>query len=136
MLARGSGYLLQTASMAGVLLGHGNAAYTTTKHAAVGLAKWLSVTYHGRGIRTSLLAPLGVRTQMLDTSSPFARHAAGPVKEPEDVARMVVDGIRAERFLITTDPLAEKWIEQMSGDLERWLGGMRRLQARIEGDVS
>jgi len=127
-LERGAGYFVQTASMAGVLISHGNAPYTATKHAAVGLAKWMSITYHDRGIRTSLLAPLGVRTPMLDSTSAFARLAAGPIKEPDDVARMVVDGIREERFLILTDPIAQKWIEQAAHDPERWLRGMRRLQ--------
>jgi NAD(P)-dependent dehydrogenase (short-subunit alcohol dehydrogenase family) len=132
MLERGSGYLIQTASMAGILISHGNCPYTVTKHAAVGLAEWLSVTYHNRGIRTSLLAPLGVRTPMLDTASPFARLAAGPIKEPAEVARMVVDAIREERFLVVTDPVAQQWIEQKALDGERWLRGMRRLQTRIE----
>ncbi len=132
MLERGSGYLLQTASMAGILTSPGNSPYSSTKHAAVGLAEWMSITYHDRGIRTSLLAPLGVRTPMLpDTSSPFARLAAGPIREPEEVATMVVDAIREERFLILTDPIAQKWIEQKSLDPERWLKGMRRLQSRI-----
>jgi NAD(P)-dependent dehydrogenase (short-subunit alcohol dehydrogenase family) len=128
-LERGAGYFVQTASMAGVLISHGNAPYTATKHAAVGLAKWMSVTYHDRGIRTSLLAPLGVRTPMLDTASSFARLAAGPIKEPDDVAGMVVEGVREERFLILTDPIAQKWIEQAAHDPERWLRGMRRLQS-------
>jgi NAD(P)-dependent dehydrogenase (short-subunit alcohol dehydrogenase family) len=132
MLERGSGYLIQTASMAGILISQGNCPYTATKHAAVGLAEWLSVTYHDRGIRTSLLAPLGVRTPMLDTTSPFARLAAGPIKEPADVAGMVVDAVREERFLILTDPVAQEWIEQKALDCERWLRGMRRLQARID----
>jgi NAD(P)-dependent dehydrogenase (short-subunit alcohol dehydrogenase family) len=132
MLERGSGYLIQTASMAGILISHGNCPYTATKHAAVGLAEWLSVTYHDRGIRTSLLAPLGVRTPMLDTTSPFARLAAGPIKDPVEVAQMVVDAVRQERFLILTDPVAQEWIEQKALDCERWLRGMRRLQARIE----
>jgi NAD(P)-dependent dehydrogenase (short-subunit alcohol dehydrogenase family) len=132
MLERGSGYLIQTASMAGILISHGNCPYTATKHAAVGLAEWLSVTYHDRGIRTSLLAPLGVRTPMLDVTSPFARLAAGPIKEPADVAKMVVDAVRQERFLILTDPVAQEWIEQKALDCERWLRGMRRLQARID----
>src|SRR5207253_7173566 len=65
MLERGSGYLIQTASMAGILTSHGNSPYASTKHATVGLAEWLSITYHDRGIRTSLLAPLGVRTPLL-----------------------------------------------------------------------
>jgi NAD(P)-dependent dehydrogenase (short-subunit alcohol dehydrogenase family) len=136
MLERGRGYLLHTASMAGILTSHGNCTYAVTKHAVVGLAEWLSVTYHDKGIRTSLLAPLGVRTPMLgDTNSPFARLAAGPIKEPEEVARMVVDAVREERFLIVTDPVALKWMEQKALGLERWLQGMRRLQARIEQEA-
>lgn len=133
MLERGSGYLIHTASMAGILTSHGNCAYAATKHADVGLAEWLSITYHDRGIRTSLLAPLGVRTPLLgDPNSPFARLAAGPIREPEEVARMVVDAVREERFLILTDPLAQEWMKNKTLDLERWLHGMRRLQARLE----
>jgi len=133
MLERGSGYLIQTASMAGILTSQGNAAYASTKHAAVGLAEWMSVTYHERGIRTSLLAPLGVRTPLLgDPNTPFARLAAGPIREPDEVAAMVVDAVHEERFLILTDPIAQKWIEQKAADPERWLKGMRRLQARLE----
>jgi NAD(P)-dependent dehydrogenase (short-subunit alcohol dehydrogenase family) len=133
MLARGSGYLLHTASMAGILTSHGNATYATTKHAVVGLAEWLSITYHHRGIRVSLLAPLGVRTPMLgDVNSPFATTVVGPIKEPDDVAAMVVDAIADERFLILTDPIAQVWMERKTTDLERWLRGMRRVQQRIE----
>jgi NAD(P)-dependent dehydrogenase (short-subunit alcohol dehydrogenase family) len=136
MLERGSGYLIQTASMAGILTSQGNAAYASTKHAAVGLAEWMSVTYHDRGIRTSLLAPLGVRTPLLgDPNAPFARLAAGPIREPDEVAAMVVDAVREERFLILTDPVAQKWIEQKVADPERWLRGMRRLQARLEQET-
>lgn len=133
MLERGSGYLIHTASMAGILTSHGNCAYAATKHADVGLAEWLSVTYHDRGIRTSLLAPLGVRTPLLgDPNSAFARLAAGPIREPEEVAQMVVEAVREERFLVLTDPVAQKWMEQKTVDLERWLQGMRRLQSRLE----
>lgn len=132
MLRRGSGYLIQTASMAGILTSQGNLPYAASKHAAVGLAEWMSITYHDRGIRTSLLAPLGVRTPMLDVSSPFAKLAAGPLKDPEEVAQMVVDAVRAERFLILTDPIAQEWIEQKALDCERWLRGMRRLQVKLE----
>jgi NAD(P)-dependent dehydrogenase (short-subunit alcohol dehydrogenase family) len=133
MLERGSGYVLHTASMAGILTSHGNATYATTKHAVVGLAEWLSISYHHRGIRVSLLAPLGVRTPMLgDTSSPFATLAAGPIKEPAQVAAMVVDAIADERFLILTDPVAETWMGRKAADLERWLRGMRRMQEQME----
>ena len=136
MLERGSGYFLHTASMAGILIGHGNAVYTATKHAVVGLAEWLSITYHHRGIRVSLLAPLGVRTPMLgDTSSPFATMVAGDIKEPQDVAQMVVDAIGEERFLILTDEIAQEWMGRKTGDLERWLRGMRRVQERMEDAI-
>ena len=134
MLERRSGYLLHTASMAGILTSHGNLTYAVTKHAVVGLAEWLSVTYHDKGIRVSLLAPLGVRTPMLgNIDSAFARNVAGPIKEPEEVAEMVVDAMAAERFLILTDPIAQKWMNNKSADLERWLRGMRGMQRILEG---
>lgn len=133
MLERGDGYLVHTASMAGILTTHGNATYATTKHAVVGLAEWNSITYHNKGVRTSLLAPLGVNTPMLgDSRSAFASNAAGPIREPEEVAEMVVRAIEEERFLILTDEIAQTWMDRKAGDLERWLNGMRRLQQKIE----
>lgn len=132
MLERGEGYIQHTASMAGILTSHGAAAYAATKHAVVGLAEWLSITYHERGIRVFLLAPLGVDTPMLDTDSAFARQAAGPLRQPEEVAQQVVDAFEEERFLILTDPIAQEWMARKTGDLERWLRGMRRMQTRLE----
>jgi len=133
MLERGSGYLVHTASMAGILTSHGNVTYATTKHAVVGLAEWLSITYHHRGIGVSLIAPLGVNTPMLAGADPrFASAVAGPIKEPEDVAALVVDAIVAERFLVLTDPIAQTWMERKTGDPERWLRGMRRVQQQLE----
>ena len=133
MLEREFGYLLHTASMAGILTTHGNLPYAVTKHAVVGLAEWLAITYHHKGIRVSLLAPLGVRTPMLGSSQAgFAENAAGPIKEPEEVARMVSEAVHEERFLILTDAIAQTWMDRKASDLERWLNGMRRLQAKIE----
>jgi len=66
------------------------------------------------------------------TDSAFARNFAGPIKEPEDVAQMVMDAIDQERFLILTDPLAQKWMNHKTADLERWLQGMRRLQKTMD----
>ena len=110
MLARGEGYLLQTCSAAGLLTSVGDAAYATTKHAAVGLAEWLAVTYGDRGIRVSALCPQGVDTPMLSDGL-AAGHlgarvtaAAGAVLAPEQVAQAVVEGIEAERFLILPHP--------------------------------
>jgi NAD(P)-dependent dehydrogenase (short-subunit alcohol dehydrogenase family) len=133
MLERGSGYLLHTSSMAGILSSHGNATYAATKHAVVGLAEWLAFTYAHRGIRVSCLCPLGVRTPMLgDPTGPWAQAAAGSIKEPEEVAEQVLDAVVAERFLILTDPVAQEWMERKTADPDRWLRGMNRLQQRIE----
>ncbi len=135
MLARGEGHIQHTASMAGILTSHGNAPYATSKHAVVGLAEWLSITYHDKGIRVYLLAPLGVRTPMLGSAadSEWARSAAGPLKTPEEVAQQVTDAFAEERFLILTDPIAQEWMEFKTKDPEKWLRGMRKLQARLDG---
>ena len=132
MLERGSGYLIHTASMAGILSSPGDLPYAMTKHAVVGLAEWLAFTYHDRGIRTSLLAPLGVQTPLLD-SMVMDRALVGSVKSPEDVASQVVEAVEAERFLVLTDDLAQEWMEGKTGDVERWLHGMRRMQAKMDG---
>ncbi len=134
MLARGEGHIQHTASMAGILTSHGNAPYATSKHAVVGLAEWLSITYHDKGIRVYLLAPLGVRTPMLgdQADSEWARSAAGPIREPEEVAQQVTEAFSEERFLILTDEIAQQWMGFKTADPEKWLSGMRKLQARIE----
>lgn len=134
MLARGEGHIQHTASMAGILTSHGNAPYATSKHAVVGLAEWLSITYHDKGIRVYLLAPLGVRTPMLgdQADSEWARSAAGPIREPDEVAQQVSDAFDEERFLILTDDIAQQWMGFKTADPEKWLSGMRKLQARIE----
>lgn len=132
MLARGKGYLLNTASAAGLLIAAGDAPYTATKHAAVGFAEWLSVTYGSRGIKVSALCPMGVRTDMLipgieqGNPSALAVAASGPILEPDDVAGIVVEGLAAERFLILPHPEVAKFEERKAADRDRWIAGMRR----------
>ncbi len=133
MLERGDGYLVHTSSMAGILSSHRNLHYAVTKHAVVGLAEWLAFTYAHRGLKVSCLCPLGVRTPMLgDPNGAWAKAAAGTIREPEEVAQMVVDAIDEERFLILTDPIAQEWMVGKTADPDRWLRGMSRLQQRIE----
>ena len=134
MLARGEGYLLNTASAAGLLTNIGNAPYTATKHAAVGLAEWLSITYGDEGIKVSCLCPQGVRTNMLmgspgDPSTEVVL-AQGAI-EPEQLAEAVVEGLRAESFLILPHPEVGDYVLRKAQDPDRWLRGMRKLQARI-----
>jgi hypothetical protein len=90
----------------------------------------MAITYHDQGVRTSLLAPLGVRTPMLGDPKGESVRQLGPIKEPSDVANMVADAIEAERFLILTDEQAQTWMDYKNTDLERWLHGMRRAQRR------
>ncbi|HAF68979.1 MAG TPA: short-chain dehydrogenase [Acidimicrobiaceae bacterium] len=135
MLERGEGYLLHTASMAGILSSHGNLPYAVSKHAVVGLAEWLSFTYAHHGIGVSLLAPLAVRTPMLGDAADgeWASQAGGPIKETDEVAQQVLDAINEDRFLVLTDQIAQKWMERKTADPDRWLHGMNRLQQRLEG---
>jgi NAD(P)-dependent dehydrogenase (short-subunit alcohol dehydrogenase family) len=144
-LARGEGYFLATASAAGLLTQIGSAPYAVTKHAAVAFAEWLSVTYGDRGVRVSCLCPMGVRTPMTqpaDDAPSAARHAAGVVAaagemlEPEQVADAVVEGLRAERFLILPHPEVLTFFRRKADDYDRWLAGMRRLQARTAPSTS
>ena len=134
MLARGEGYLLNTASAAGLLTNIANAPYSVTKHAAVGLAEWLAITYGDRGIKVSCLCPQGVRTNMTASDDPSvaAVLSQGSI-EPEVVAEAVIEGLRREEFLILPHPEALTHFQRKAGDYDRWLSGMRKLQARVLG---
>jgi NAD(P)-dependent dehydrogenase (short-subunit alcohol dehydrogenase family) len=136
MLARGAGYLLHTASAAGLLTQVGGAPYAVTKHAAVAFAEWLSITHGDAGIKVSCLCPQGVRTQMLlgadgDRES-FLKEGA---VEPEDVAEAVIAGLAEERFLILPHPEVAEYFRRKADDYDRWLRGMRRLNAKVQGPL-
>jgi NAD(P)-dependent dehydrogenase (short-subunit alcohol dehydrogenase family) len=131
MLARGEGYLVNTASAAGLLTQVSSLTYSVTKHAAVALAEWLAIEYADAGIRVSCICPQGVRTPMLELAmqEPTAAAAltAGGLIEPEDVADAVVAGMREERMLILPHENVAGFMALKGSDHERWLKGMRRL---------
>jgi NAD(P)-dependent dehydrogenase (short-subunit alcohol dehydrogenase family) len=129
MLERGEGYLVQNASAGGLLTAMGNAPYTATKHAAVGLTEWLSIHYGDAGIRVSCIVAEGVRTDMLRGAQGEWFAVAGAVT-PEEAAEATVQGIREERFLILTHPKVEKYFQGKAGDYDLWLTRMRRLHAK------
>ena len=139
MIARGEGYLLNTASAAGLLTNIGAAPYSVTKHAAVALAEWLAITHGDQGIKVSCLCPQGVRTNMLlagaDDPAGAVVLAQGAI-EPAQVAEAVVRGLEAEHFLILPHPEVLTHLQRKAGDYDRWLGGMRKLQRRIRGALS
>jgi NAD(P)-dependent dehydrogenase (short-subunit alcohol dehydrogenase family) len=140
-LQRGSGYFVATASAAGLLTQIGAAPYSVTKHAAVGFAEWLSVTYGDRGIAVSCLCPMGVNTNMLhagiestDTAEQLGAKVvaeAGDIVEPEEVADRVLEAMADERFLILPHPEVLEFSRRKSADYDRWLSGMRRLQGVV-----
>jgi NAD(P)-dependent dehydrogenase (short-subunit alcohol dehydrogenase family) len=132
MVERGSGYLLHTASAAGLLTTPGDAPYTATKHAAVGLAEWIAITYGGRGIKVSALCPQAVNTPLLQeaveagNASAVAVRNASAVLEPEDVAAAVVAGLAAETFLILPHAEVADHAAFKAADRDRWIGALRR----------
>jgi NAD(P)-dependent dehydrogenase (short-subunit alcohol dehydrogenase family) len=132
MLARKEGYLLNTVSAAGLLTSIGSAPYAVTKHAALGLAEWLSITYGDRGIKVSALCPMGVKTRMLENADGGASFLLDGALEPEYVAESVIKGLEDERFLILPHPEVAEFMLRKATDYDRWLRGMRRLQANIQ----
>lgn len=135
MLERGEGYLLNTASAAGLLSQIGSAPYSVTKHAAVAFAEWLSITYGDRGIGVSVLCPQAVRTAMTAGSTEGGVAGVDGMIEPAEVADAVIDGLSAERFLILPHPEVRDYLRRKADDHDRWIAGMRRLQARY-GDLA
>ena len=131
MLERGEGYLINTASAAGLLTQVSSLVYSVTKHAAVALAEWLAIEYLERGVRVSCICPQGVRTPMLELAmtDPIGSAAleSGGLIEPEDVAESVLAGISEERFLILPHENVRRFLAFKGADTERWLEGMRKL---------
>jgi NAD(P)-dependent dehydrogenase (short-subunit alcohol dehydrogenase family) len=129
MLERGSGYLLQTVSAAGLLTHIQSATYAVTKHASLAFAEWLAVAYGDRGIRVSALCPQGVRTDMLRRAAEEGRgFLVDGAIEPEQVAGEVVEGLAEERFLILPHPEVAEYYRRKAADYDRWLRGMARLR--------
>ena len=134
MVARGSGYLVSTASAAGLLTQLSALGYTMTKHAAVAVAEWLAITYADAGIKVSCVCPQGVNTPLLALAAREDPVGSAPllaqrVLEPEDVAESVLEGIRDERFLILPHGEVADYVAFKGAQPERWQAGMRRLLA-------
>ncbi|MFP6827361.1 MAG: SDR family oxidoreductase [Pseudohongiellaceae bacterium] len=131
MLARGEGYLLNTSSAAGLLSQVGSAPYAVTKHAAVGFAEWLSISYGNKGIKVSVLCPQAVRTAMTAGGDGGVAGLDGML-EPEKLADTVIETLDQERFLVLPHPEVLTYMRRKTDDYDRWLGGMRRLHEKFE----
>ena len=139
---RGGGYFVSTASAAGLLTQLGAAAYAVSKHAVVGFAEWLAITYGDDGIGVSCLCPMGVNTALLtelgESPDPSARLAAdsvthaGDVLEPEQVARLTINAVRENRFLVLPHPNVLDMYRRKGEDYDGWIAGMRAYQRRLQ----
>ncbi|MEU0238701.1 SDR family oxidoreductase [Nocardiopsis sp. NPDC006198] len=136
-LERGSGRFLSTVSAAGLLTMLGSAPYSVTKHAALSFGEWLSATYGDRGITVQCVCPLGVRTNLLEASGDTGKAIlAAEAITPEEVADAVMAGLADRRFLILPHPRVADHYAARANDTDRWLAGMRRLQAKVfEGNA-
>jgi short-subunit dehydrogenase len=139
MLARGGGALLQTASAAGLLTNVGAAPYAVTKHASVAFAEWLQVTYGDRGLRVSVLCPMGVATPMLalDPHDPSIRSVtlSGPTLSPAQVADATVKGLAAGTFWILPHPEVARFAQHKASDVDGWLASMGRFKRKVYGST-
>jgi NAD(P)-dependent dehydrogenase (short-subunit alcohol dehydrogenase family) len=133
MLERGEGYFLVTASAAGLLNIVETAPYGVTKHAAVAIAEWLRIAYGRRGIRVSCLCPQSVQTDMTRDGTGSA--GLDGVLTPEQVAEVVVQTMREEKFLALPHPEVAKYFLAKGQDYDRWLGGMQKLYAHHMGQA-
>ena len=140
MIARGGGYLLNTASAAGLLTQINSGPYAVSKHAAVAFAEWVSINYGEQGIGVSVLCPQAVRTNILapqDDDAPrrnSGQASQDGVLEPDAVADECLDAIEAGRFLVLPHPKVATYFQRKASDYDRWLGGMRRFKQKLEGN--
>ena len=139
MLERGGGYLVNIASAAGLLSQIGDAAYSTTKHAAVGFAEALAIDSGDRGIKVSLVCPQAVATRMIgiddDSDSldgGFGGNDVDGIMSADDVADIIVNEARAGKFLILTHPQVATYVGRKAADHDRWIGGMQRFREKLK----
>ena len=131
MLRRGSGYFVNTASAAGLLSHIDSITYSTTKHAAIGLAEWLAITYGKQGIGVSILCPQAVETAMTRGREKEVSALDGMMK-PEDVAIDVINAIKDEVFLISPHNEVVGYFQNKANNYSRWIGGMQKLRQTLK----
>ena len=141
MLERGGGYIVNTASAAGLLSQIGDSAYSATKHASVGFTEALAIDYGDEGIKVSVVCPQAVATRMIGmeddsgaTEGGFNGNEVDGIMQAEDVANIIIDQALAGRFMILTHPQVTTYIQRKTGDYDRWIGGMRKFRRSLAGE--
>ena len=131
MVNRGSGYFVNTSSAAGLLSHIDSVTYSTTKHAAIGFAEWLAITYGKQGIGVSILCPQAVKTSMTEGRENEVSALDG-MMEPEFVALEVINAVKNETFLISPHPEVEGYFQNKANNYSRWIGGMQKLRNKLK----
>lgn len=138
MLERGGGRFINIASAAGLLTQVGDAAYSTTKHAAVGFAEALAIDYGDRGIKVSVVCPQAVATRLIGieddsgaTEGGFGGNDVDGIMSADEVADIIIDAALQDRFLILTHPQVATYMQRKAGDYDRWISGMRRFRRKV-----
>jgi len=129
MIKRGGGYFVITASAAGLLSQIGSAPYSVTKHAAVGLAENMAITYGDQGIKVTLICPQAVETEMTRQGGGVA--AVDGMIDADKVADDTINALAEETFLVLPHPEVATYMQRKTSDYDRWLKGMRRLQQKF-----
>jgi NAD(P)-dependent dehydrogenase (short-subunit alcohol dehydrogenase family) len=138
MIDRGGGCLVNVASAAGLLSQIGEAAYSASKHAAVAFAESLAIGHADEGLRVSVVCPQAVATRMIghdedssDTAAGFGGNDIDGVLSPDEVATIVVEGVKDGTFMILPHPAVRSYFVRKADDYDRWIGGMRRFRRRL-----
>jgi len=141
MLQRGGGYIINTASAAGLLSQIGDAAYSATKHASVGFTEALAIDYGDEGIKVSVVCPQAVATRLIGmeddsgaTEGGFNGNEVDGIMQAEDVANIIIDQALEGRFMILTHAQVTTYIQRKTGDYDRWIGGMRKFRRSLASD--
>lgn len=143
MLARGSGYIVNTSSSAGLIASQPAAVamagipYAASKFAVVGLTEGLYSYLYPRGIMVSVLCPGIVATNLpsgthyigdtseevdylkSDLEKQFDTQGGLPILQPDDVAQMVVAAMKEERFLIISHREVKDLLMNRGQDTEK-----------------
>lgn len=145
MTKRGGGCLVNVASAAGLLSQIGEAAYTASKHAAVGFSESLAIAHGDDGIQVCLVCPQAVATHMIgvdedagprDDDSGFGGNDVDGILSPEYVADCILRAIEEKRFLVLPHPQVSTYFKRKADDHDRWVGGMRRYRRTLIGELN
>ena len=138
MVERGGGFFVNVASAAGLLSQIGDAAYSATKHAAVGFAESLAITHGDDNIHVSVVCPQAVATRMIGIEDDaetldggFLGNDVDGILRPEAVADCIVSGIVERRFLILPHEQVITYVQRKAADHNRWIDGMRRFRQKL-----